>query len=230
MRKQHLFFSCAYICFHLYGCTHVWVHTEPWGWIWGLPQSLPTISTEESCLAAPRALTTHKARLGGQPGQASPSGYSAGTRFFKLVGQNSDCQAISIDTRRSVMSHNKKFKGNGLLGSSVSPGLSQYLCPFCFKVTSLSSSISFNGFKMTVLVQTTHPPAAVVFVCFHFIQIYLPEALKQVSSVAPVPEPQSRLTLESATGSQAATITSPRGPKCLNLQICADTSLFWNKN
>lgn len=31
-----------------------------------LPQSLSTLSTEESCLAEPRAHTAHKASLGGQ--------------------------------------------------------------------------------------------------------------------------------------------------------------------
>lgn len=141
------------------------------------------------------------------------------------MAQNSNCQAILVDTGRFLIPHNKRFKDKALsrklCGSRAQPVLTSFLC---FNLTSSSSSISFNGFKMTALVQTAHP-SAVVFVCFHSVQISLPEAFKLVSSVAPVPEPQSRLTLDSATA-KAAAITSPQGPRCLNLQISADTSLF----
>lgn len=61
----------------------------------------------------------------------SPSGYSIGTLFLKLIGQNSNCQAILIDTGKFIFhttgsSKTKPFEDALWLQGSASPYLSLF--------------------------------------------------------------------------------------------------------
>lgn len=92
-----------------------------------------------------------------------------------------------------------------------------------FNVTSLFSSISFNGFKMTVLVQTPHP-SPVVFVCFYYRR-FPQKPSSRFPAMAPVLESQSTPTPESAKSKATATI-NPQRPNIFISPIFDDTSFF----